>query len=99
MTISEIPAIKTKYLEILMDSKSSQEMASVNIRLCYVIFHIAFNTGTGKPAVPDKRVPQVRVWYPIWHTQAKLRTRGAVSWVWAGIYSINLLEVYEFICT
>ena len=61
--------------------------------------HLVLNTGMGKPVVPDKRVPRVRVWYPIWHTQAKPRTRGAVSWVRAGIYSINLLKVYEFICT
>ena len=63
------------------------------------VFLVAFNMGMGKPAVPDKRVPRVWVWYQIWHTQAKLRTRGAVSRVRAGIYSINLLEVYEFICT
>ena len=39
LTISEIPAIKTKYLETPMDSESSRETASVNIQLCYVIFH------------------------------------------------------------
>jgi hypothetical protein len=31
-------------------------------------------SGTGKPAVPDKRVPRVRVRYPIWHTRAEPRT-------------------------
>ena len=61
-------------------------------------FH-GMTMGTGQPMVPDKQGPWVRVWYPIWHTQAKPRTRGAVSRVQAGIYSINLLEVYEFICT
>ena len=60
---------------------------------------VAFNTGTGKPAVPDKGVPRVWVWYLIWHTRAKPHTRGMVLRVRAGIYSINLLEVYEFICT
>ena len=48
--------------------------------------HLAFNTGTGKPVVPDKRVPRVRVWYPIWHTRAEPRTRGVVSRVRSGIY-------------
>jgi hypothetical protein len=47
---------------------------------------VGFNTGTGKPAVPDKRVPRVRVQYPIWHTRAKPRTRGMVSQVQAGIF-------------
>ena len=35
--------------------------------------------------MPDKRVPRVQVRYPIWHTRAIPRTRGAVSRVRAGI--------------
>ena len=31
-------------------------------------------SGMGKPVVPDKRVPRVRVRYPIWHTRAEPRT-------------------------
>jgi hypothetical protein len=46
---------------------------------------VGFRTGTGKPAVPDKRVPQVRVRYPIWHTRAIPCTRMAVSRVRTGI--------------
>jgi hypothetical protein len=59
----------------------------------HVDIHIGFNTGTGKPAVPDKRVPRVRVWYPIWHTRAKPRTHGAVSRVCAGILRPNLADL------
>jgi hypothetical protein len=47
---------------------------------------LGFKTGTGKPTVPDKQVPRVWVWYPIWHTQAKLCTHGAVSRVRVGIF-------------
>jgi len=48
---------------------------------------LGFAMGMGKPMVPDKWVLQVRVRYPICHTQAIPCTCGAVSWVPVGIFT------------
>ena len=45
--------------------------------------------------MPDKRVPWVRVRYPIWHTRAIPCTRMAVSRVWAGILGSELWQWFS----
>ena len=62
---------------------SLKSVISLNWKLGQM--EVGFNMGTGKPMVPDKQVPWVWVWYPIWHTWAKPCTHGTVSQVWAGI--------------
>ena len=46
--------------------------------------------------VPDKRVPRVRVRYPIWHTRAIPCTRMAVSRVWAGILGSKQTALWQW---
>jgi hypothetical protein len=58
--------------------------------------YVGLRTGTGKPAVPDKRVSRVRVRYHIWSTWATPRTRVTVSRVWTVFLGVHKALRYFF---